>query len=91
MYIKDFVPLGLLATVIYIACSPTSPSPPSPNDAQIAKSAPAAETPEAMWGDDMTYGYLFDEEEALMAFVRATLGSRQEAYMRYGVGNLAFA
>jgi len=74
-----------------MSCSPSSPSPQPQINANISEPLPAAETPEATWGNDMTYGFLRDEKEKTVAFVRATLGPRQEAYTAHRVGNLAFA
>ena len=93
MLLKSLVPLSLLTMVICMSCSSTSPPPQPPNDAQIAEPASAAET-EATWGDDMTYSYLFERDadtKTAMAVIKATLDTRQKAYIRDRVGNLVFA
>jgi len=91
MILKHLVPSGLIMAVC-MSCSPTSPSPSQPQEsAQTA--TPVIEVSEAVWGDDMNRGSLFDEEadtKQAMAVVNATLSSRQRAHARYSIGNLAF-
>jgi len=66
---------------------------PSPQDSAQVTTTPVIEAPEAIWGDDMSYKWLFTkEDDAKVAsdVVAPTLRSNQTARARDRVGNLVF-
>jgi len=59
----------------------------------ICMSCSSASSEPAVWGDDMSYSYLFKgdaDTKAVMAVVTRTLGSRQKAQPSDKIGNLGF-